>query len=60
MVHHLKAHKGDLELFFDLDNLQSVCGVCHSGDFLSTEALGYERTIGNDGWLIDPKHPSVS
>ena len=60
MVHHLKAHKDDLELFFDLDTLQSVCRVCHSGDFLSTEALGYDRTIGNDGWLIDPKHPSVS
>ena len=60
MVHHLNAHKGDLELFFDLDNLQSVFGVCHRGDILPTEALGYDRTIGNDGWLSDPKHPSVS
>ncbi len=24
VVHHIKAHKGDLDLFFDLDNLQSV------------------------------------
>jgi hypothetical protein len=58
VVHHLKPHKGDLELFFDLDNLQSVCWTCHSGDIQSTEALGYDRTIGNDGWPIDPKHPS--
>ena len=60
VVHHLKAHKGDLELFFDLNNLQSVCWTCHSGDIQSTEALGYDRTIGNDGWPVDPKHPSVS
>ena len=59
VVHHLKPHKGDLGLFFDLDNLQSVCWSCHSGDIQSTEALGYDRTIGNDGWPIDPKHPSL-
>jgi len=60
VVHHHKALKGALELFFDLDNLQSVCGICHSGGILSTEALGYDRTIENDSWPIDPKHPSVS
>ena len=30
VVHHLEPHKGDLEPFFDLDNLQSVCWTCHS------------------------------
>ena len=59
VLHHLKPHKGDLELFFDLRNLQSVCWTCHSGDIQSQEALGYDRTIGNDGWPIDPKHPSL-
>lgn len=59
VVHHLKPHKGDLELFFDLDNLQSVCWTCHGGDIQSTEALGYDNTIGSDGWPIDPMHPSV-
>ncbi|NCW04317.1 MAG: HNH endonuclease [Rhodobacteraceae bacterium] len=60
VVHHLKPHKGDLELFFDLHNLQSVCWTCHSGDIQSTEAMGYDRIIGADGWPIDPKHPYVT
>lgn len=59
VIHHLKPHKGDLELFFDPDNLQSVCWRCHSGKLQSIEALGYDTTIGNDGWPIDPKHPSA-
>jgi len=59
VVHNLTPHKGDLELFFELDNLQSVCWTCHSGDIQSTEALGYDTTIGADGWPTDPRHPSV-
>ena len=27
---HIKAHKGDEELFFDENNLQSLCKRCHS------------------------------
>ena len=57
VVHHLEPHKGDLELFFDLDNLQSVCWTCHSGDIQSTEARQYDSTIGADGWPIDQRHP---
>ena len=57
VVHHIKAHKGDLELFFDLDNLQSVCWTCHNGDIQSTDARRYDSTIGADGWPIDQRHP---
>lgn len=60
VVHHLKPHKGDLGLFFDLDNLQSVCWTCHSGDIQLTEELGYDSTIGADGWPTYPKHPYVT
>jgi len=31
VIHHRKAHKGNLELFFDPDNLEAVCWSCHSG-----------------------------
>jgi 5-methylcytosine-specific restriction protein A len=31
VVHHIKAHKGDMVLFYDLSNLQAVCWQCHSG-----------------------------
>jgi len=56
VVHHLTAHKGNLDLFYDIDNLQSVCWACHSGDIQSIEHRGFDVTIGEDGWPIDPKH----
>lgn len=28
-VHHIKPHNGDLELFYDYDNLMSICHDCH-------------------------------
>lgn len=57
VVHHLKPHKGDLDLFYDIDNLQSVCWTCHSGDIQSIESRGFDATIGEDGWPVDPNHP---
>jgi len=59
VVHHIKPHKGDLDLFFDLDNLQAVCWSCHSGDIQSIEARGFDATIGADGWPIDENHPGA-
>jgi 5-methylcytosine-specific restriction endonuclease McrA len=57
VVHHKTPHKGELELFYDKDNLEAVCWTCHSGAIQSAEALGYDSTIGADGWPVDPKHP---
>jgi 5-methylcytosine-specific restriction enzyme A len=59
VVHHIKPHKGDLDLFFDLNNLQSVCWAHHSGAIQLIENRGYDVTIGEDGWPIDNKHPGV-
>ena len=59
VVHHLKPHKGDEELFFDIDNLQAVCWTCHSGDIQSAEVRGYSTEIGDDGWPIDQSHPAM-
>ena len=59
VVHHIEAHKGDMDLFFDLANLAAVCWACHSGAIQSEEILGYDATIGADGWPVDPKHPSA-
>lgn len=58
VIHHLKPHKGDLDLFFDIDNLQAVCWSCHSGDIQSIESKGFDTQIGGDGWPVDPNHPS--
>ena len=59
VVHHIEAHKGDGELFHYLANLQAVCWQCHSGAIQSEEVLGYDGTIGHDGWPIGPRHPSA-
>jgi 5-methylcytosine-specific restriction enzyme A len=59
VVHHIEAHKGDMDLFFDLANLAAVCWACHSGAIQSEEVLGYDATIGADGWPVDPKHPGA-
>jgi uncharacterized protein (TIGR02646 family) len=29
-VDHIKPHKGNMEKFFDLNNLQTLCKSCHS------------------------------
>ncbi|NCX92943.1 MAG: HNH endonuclease, partial [Rhodobacteraceae bacterium] len=50
----------DLELFFDLDKLQSVCWTYYSGDIQSLEAYEYDSNIGVDGWPTGPKHPCVA
>ena len=60
VAHHLKPHKGDLGLFFDLDKLQSVCWTCYSGDVQSLEACEYDSNIGVDAWPTGPKHPCVA
>lgn len=57
VVHHIKPHKGDLTLFFDLNNLQSVCKRHHDSDLQSAEARGYSTEIGTDGRPLDPAHP---
>ena len=58
VVRHKKSRKGNLlTLFYDPSNLEAVCWSCHSGAIQSEEALGYDTTIGADGWPIDPKYP---
>ena len=58
-MNHLKPHEGDLKLFFDLNNLQTVCWRCHSGAIQSEEVLGYDTTIGADGWPVDKRNPAA-
>ncbi len=59
VVHHKKPRKGNLTLFYDPSNLEAVCWSCHLGVIQSEEVLGYDTTIGADGWPMDANHPSV-
>lgn len=37
---HIVPHRGDRRLFFDLDNLQTLCAECHSTHKQRAEARG--------------------
>ena len=55
---HIRPHRGDEALFFDLENLQCLCVGCHDGAKQSEERLGYSTQIGEDGWPVDDHHPA--
>jgi 5-methylcytosine-specific restriction endonuclease McrA len=57
VVDHIVKHNGDLGLFWDEANHQSLCYSCHNSTKQSIERRGYDSTIGHDGWPIDPTHP---
>jgi len=52
VVDHIKPHKGDPELFWDINNLQPLCEPCHNGrkqrEERGTEPIPY----GVDGYPI--------
>ena len=54
---HIIPHRGNLELFYDRGNLQSLCKTCHDSVKKVIESDGYARNIGTDGWPIDDNHP---
>lgn len=50
---HVTPHKGDERLFYDYDNLQSLCKTCHDGPIQHMEAGTYRPPVGVDGWPIE-------
>lgn len=48
---HIRPHRGDERLFWDLGNLQTLCKSCHDGPKQALENGG--RIIGPDGWPVD-------
>lgn len=47
---HVVPHRGDEGLFYDPDNLQSLCAACHNSTKQRIE-LGQDIvTFGADGW----------
>ena len=60
VVNHREPHRGDLALFFDPANLQSVCASCHDGPIQRIEAAGgVSPRVDADGWPVDPRHRSA-
>lgn len=57
VVHHVKRHEGHEGLFFDSENLASLCKPCHDSTAQQIEKTGYSDEIGLDGFPVDPQHP---
>jgi 5-methylcytosine-specific restriction endonuclease McrA len=59
VANHKRPHRGDLDLFFDANNCEGLCKPCHDGPTQSAERRGFSSEIGDDGWPVDPAHPSA-
>lgn len=57
MVDHIIPHKGDMTLFWDPDNWQSLCFWCHDNTKRQIERYGYHKLTDFRGWPLDPNHP---
>lgn len=56
VVDHIKEHKGDEALFFDPNNLQSLCKQCHDGVKQKQEISGIARGNDETGAPLDKNH----
>lgn len=54
VVDHKIPHKGDESLFFDDDNLQSLCKTCHDSAKQRLEKSGSLPGCDVNGWPLDP------
>lgn len=56
IVDHHPRHGEDYEQFFR-GPIRSLCKPCHDGEVQSDEAMGYDQSIGADGWPVSADHP---
>ena len=52
IVDHKIPHKGDVELFFNEENWQTLCKLHHDASKQKEEKRGKPIAIGIDGWPI--------
>lgn len=53
VVDHIIPHKGDVGLFFDTKNWQSLCAPCHDTIKQAIEKNAHKRATGLDGWPLE-------
>ena len=56
-VDHVVPHRGDMALFTDPENLQTLCHSHHSKDKQLEERYGHAPGADEDGNPLDPRHP---
>ena len=54
---HIIPHKGNEELFWDVNNLQPLCKTCHDSRKKLQEYHGYSQACDVNGNPIDKQHP---
>lgn len=57
VVDHIQPHHGDMKLFWDRTNWQSLCKHCHDAHKQRFEKSGVVLGCTAAGDPIDPKHP---
>nr|WP_256372325.1 HNH endonuclease signature motif containing protein [Ensifer sp. M14] len=53
VVDHMRPHKGNVELFYDPGNLQSLCKPCHDGFKQRIDRGARVAITGVDGYPIE-------
>jgi hypothetical protein len=56
VVDHIVPHRGDMKLFWDSGNWQSLCKTCHDSFKQRQEKSGVESGCSVDGIPIDASH----
>ncbi len=56
VVDHIKPHRGNMNLFWDVRNWQSVCKKCHDRHKQKQEKSGIMAGADLDGVPMDEKH----
>ena len=57
IVDHIKPHKGDWELFWDMSNWQALCKRCHDSHKHRMDQGGIIGGCDTYGLPTDPRHP---
>jgi len=52
VVDHIVPHRGDMKLFWDVDNWQALCRRCHASTKQMEEKAEGKPITGLDGWPI--------
>jgi 5-methylcytosine-specific restriction protein A len=56
-IDHIIPHLNDYDLFWDQDNWQSLCSVCHSASKQMQDIHGYSQACSIEGMPLDKRHP---
>ena len=57
LVDHIRPHRGNMRLFWDMSNWQALCAPCHDGAKQKQDISGKVVGCGVDGLPLDHDHP---